>query len=243
MHRKQNIFSPRVRKRKAYATAFHIFFSYLWLHLKSKVFGKKYFNKHVNALHLKNANKVKNRVQELQGLLIKFGQLISSLSNILPEEFRAPLKRLQDQIKAKPYSEIEKTIEKQLGRKPELIFSSFSKESLAAASIGQVHKAEIDGKQVVVKIQHQNIDTIARVDLVILKNLVRFFALFMDMEGLDHTYEQVRQMIEEELDYTKEARAMAQIARNLSEVPELNVKIPKVYSEYSTAKVLTSEFY
>jgi len=70
MHRKQNIFSPRVRKRKAYATAFHIFFSYLWLHLKSKVFGKKYFNKHVNALHLKNANKVKNRVQEL----LDFGQ-------------------------------------------------------------------------------------------------------------------------------------------------------------------------
>ncbi|MBL4577104.1 MAG: AarF/ABC1/UbiB kinase family protein [Flavobacteriales bacterium] len=242
MQSQANLFSPGVRKRKAYSTAFRVFFSYSWLGLKSKFLGKNHYSRNVKSLHRQNADRIRDRIQELQGLFIKFGQLISSMSNILPEEFRAPLKGLQDQIIAKPYSEIERTIEKELGSKPDQLFTHFNKEPLAAASIGQVHKAEIDGVQVAVKIQHENIDTIAHVDLEIIEKLVKLFAAFMDMQGLEHTYQQVRQMIEEELDYVKEASAMQQIASNLSDCPELRVRIPEVYSKYSTAKVLTTEF-
>ncbi len=237
-----NIFSPRVRKRKAYFTAFQVFGSYLWLHLKSKILGKAHFDKHINSLHVKNADRVKNRVQELQGLFIKMGQLISNLSNVLPEEFRGPLEELQDHIKAKPYSEIEETIFQELGKKPDELFGNFRKEPLAAASIGQVHRATFKGEEVVVKIQHQNIDTIAKADLTILKNIVRLHGFFMSMHGLDHTYDQVRQMIEEELDYLQEAQSMQKIANSLKDAPELRVVIPKVYEEFCTKKVLVSSF-
>lgn len=242
MSKSQRIYSPGVRKRKAYLTAFQVFWSYFWLNTKSKLFGKRYYEKRVNALHTKNAKRIKQRVQELQGLFIKFGQLISNLSNVLPEEFRSPLEELQDQIPPRPYQEIEHTIEKELGKKPEAIFSSIDQKPLAAASIGQVHRAVLDGKQVIIKIQHNNIDTIANADLVILKNLVKLHGYFMDMQGLDHTYEQVRLMIEEELDYTKEAKSMMAIAQNLEGAQELNVKVPKVYQGFNTKKILVAEY-
>lgn len=238
----QKIFSPAVRKRKAYFTAFQVFMSYFWLKTKSKVFGQKYYNRRINDLHLKNADRIKTRVQELQGLFIKFGQLISNLSNVLPEEFRAPLEELQDHIQPKPYTEIEATIEKELGKKPDDIFTSFNKEPLAAASIGQVHRATLNGEQVIIKIQHKNIDTIAHADLEILQNLVKLHGYFMDMQGLDHTYEQVRLMIEEELDYQIEAKSMVSIDENLKASPELGVKIPKVYQKFNTKKILVAEF-
>jgi len=242
MPKNSRIFSPSYRKRKAYWTAFQVFMSYAWLKLKSKFLGKKHYERNIKQLHLKNADRVKNRIQELNGLFVKFGQLISNLSNVLPLEFRSPLEELQDHVKAKPYEEIEDTIQKQLGKKPSEIFSNFHKEPLAVASIGQVHRAELNGVQVVVKIQHQNIDKIADADLQILKNLVKLHGYFLDMKGLDHTYNQVKQMIEEELDYGKEAKSMLVISDNLKEVPELKITIPKVFPEHSTIKILTSTY-
>ena len=242
MSKHTRIFSPNYRKRKAYWTAFQVFISYTWLKLKSKFLGKKYYERNIKKLHLKNADRVKTRIQELQGLFVKFGQLISNLSNVLPQEFRAPLEELQDHVTAKPYEEIEETIQKQLGKKPTEIFSNFDKEPLAVASIGQVHRAELNGEHLVIKIQHQNIDTIAGADLQILKNIVKLHGYFMDIQGLDHTYNQVKLMIEEELDYAKEAKSMQAIAENLVEVPDLKIIIPKVFPEYSTTKVLTTKF-
>jgi len=236
------IFSPGVRKRKAYSTAFRVFFSYLWLNFKSKIFGKRYYDKRIKSLHLKNAGRIKIRIQELQGLFIKFGQLISNLSNVLPLEFRAPLEELQDHIKPKPYSEIKAVIQKTLGDDPDNIFSSFNHEPLAAASIGQVHRATIDGEEIVVKIQHQNIESIAKADLTILKNLIKLHGYFMDMQGLEHTYDQVAQMIKEELDYELEAQHMIEIEKNIATCKEFRVKVPRVFSKYSNGKVLTTSF-
>ncbi len=236
------IFSPSVRKRKAYSTALRVFLSYTWLKLKSKIFGAAYYQRKINQVHLRNAQRIKTRIQELQGLFIKFGQLISNLSNVLPIELRGPLEELQDHITSKPYSEIKTAINQELKADPEKIFTNFQQEPLAAASIGQVHLAEIDGKKVVVKIQHHNIDKIAEADLTILKNLVKLHAFFMNMKGLDHTYEQVEKMIREELDYTLEAQSMQRIEKNLASVPELKIKVPKVLPKYSTAKILCSEY-
>lgn len=242
MKNKQKIYSPSVRKRKAYWTAFLVFFSYLSLHLRTKLFGPNYYEQRIKELHQKNAERIKKRVQELQGLFIKMGQLISNLSNALPAEFRAPLEELQDKIKAKPYEEVEQTLLTELGEKPSDLFTSFERTPLAAASIGQVHRAKIGMEEVVVKVQHANIETIAQADLAILKNLVKLHAFFMNMKGLEHMYGQVQQMVKEELDYQQEATSMQRIARNLEAVPELRVKIPKVFDEHTTKKVLVSSF-
>ncbi len=242
MARNKDILSPNTRKRKAYTTAFIVFFSYFFLNLKSRIFGKKYKERQIIRLHRKNAIRVKNRVQELQGLFIKFGQMISILSNVLPHEFRAPLEELQDHIPPKPYKEIEETILEQTGKKPEDIFESFEKEPIAAASIGQVHRAKYKGRDIVIKIQHRNIEKIARADLTILKNLVKLHAFFMDMKGLDQMYLQVKQMIEEELDYRQEATSMQIIKKNIGTENELRVVIPEVYEEFSSSKILVAEY-
>ncbi len=239
---KKNIYRPGVRRRKAYWTAFVVFCSYYGLHLKSKIFGQKYWDKNISALHHKNANRVKNRLMELQGLFIKFGQLISNLSNALPNEFREPLEELQDSIHPKPYAEVRATFEAELGKTPEQVFTHFEEKALAAASIGQVHRARLGEREVVVKIQHANIEVIAEADLNILKNLVKIHSYFMDMKGLDGMYHQVRLMIEDELNYQKEAQSMQRITENLRAAPELNVVVPEVFAEYCTPRILVSAY-
>ena len=233
---------PFTRKYKAYKTALVVTLSYLKLNLVSKILGKKYYKKRIQALHLKNANRVKDTILELQGLFIKIGQLISILSNVLPDEFREPLESLQDKIPARSYAEVEQTIIRELGKTPNEIFTTFNKEPLAAASIGQVHRATLDGREIVVKVQHLNIPVTSKADLVILKNLVRIHAFFMDMKGLDHLYEQVKQMVSDELDYKREANSMNVIRENLQEEVDLRVIIPEVFEEYSTKRVLVTEF-
>lgn len=235
-------YRPFVRKYKAYTTALVVAFSYLKLNLISKVFGKKYYQKRIEALHLKNAERVKKTILELQGLFIKIGQLISILSNVLPDEFRGPLESLQDKIPARPYAEVEQTIIREFGKTPQELFTTFDKKPLAAASIGQVHRATLNGAEVVVKVQHINIPVTSKADLVILSNLVKIHEFFMDVKGLEHLYEQVRQMVEDELDYEREAISMNIIRENLLGQTDLRVIIPEVFLTHSTQRVLTTGY-
>ncbi len=238
---KPKIYRRGYRIRKAYWTAFRVLFSYLWLSFKSKLFGKKYYENRIFDLHVRNAERVKKAILQLQGLFIKVGQLLSNLTNFLPKAFHEPLEALQDQIPARPLKEIEERITKELGKKPEALFASFDKTPIAAASIGQVHRATLkSGESVVVKVQHNNIEDIAEVDLNIMQRLTNLTAYFFDIKGMEYAYTQVRKMIEEELDFTKEAASMQQIAANLAEEPQ--VKIPTLIPEFSTQRVLTSEF-
>ncbi|MEO0875277.1 MAG: AarF/UbiB family protein, partial [Bacteroidota bacterium] len=150
--------SPSKRIRKAYSVFARVAFSYLWLYLRKRLFGQAYFEKRITSLHIRSAERVKKAILELQGLFIKVGQLLSILTNFLPEEFQAPLDSLQDQVPARPYEQVRQRIVAELGKEPEDLFADFSREPLAAASIGQAHRARLeDGTEVVVKVQHLNI--------------------------------------------------------------------------------------
>ncbi|MEM6318931.1 MAG: AarF/UbiB family protein [Bacteroidota bacterium] len=210
--------------------------------LKSKVFGKKYYEKRVLDLHFKNAEIVKNAILELQGLFIKVGQLLSILTNFLPEAFQKPLEDLQDKIPARPYSEIEQRIRSELGDSPKNLFATFSETPIAAASIGQAHRATLfDGQEVVVKVQHQNIEKIAEVDLTVMEKLTRLAARFYEIKGMEYAYTQVRQMIEEELDFRQEAKAMQIVKHNLRDEPLF--EIPELHEALSSERVMTTTFY
>lgn len=216
--------------------------SYIWLGFKSKFFGKKYYEKRVIDLHFKNADLVKNAILELQGLFIKVGQLLSILTNFLPEAFQKPLEDLQDKIPARPYSEIEQRIKQEFGKTPQELFAFFDKTPVAAASIGQAHRATLhDGTEVIVKVQHQNIEKIAEVDLTVMEKLTRLASRFYEVKGMEYAYTQVRKMIEEELDFEQEATSMQDIKVNL--INEYQFDIPKVHPSFSTKRVLTTTFY
>ena len=237
----KKIYSRGYRVRKAYWTAFVVMKSYVWLSFKSKIFGKKYYNKRITNLHLKNANRIKTAILELEGLFIKVGQLLSILSNFLPKAFQEPLEALQNQIPPRPYEEIETRIKRELGKSSDELFSSFEKIPLASASIGQAHRATLkDGTEVVVKVQHSNIEKIADIDLQIMEKLTNLVAFFYKIKGIEYAYTQVKIMIQEELDFEKEAAAMQAVKENLKD--EILLTIPEVHEEFSTKRILTTTF-
>ncbi len=237
-----HIYSGPRRVRKAYWTAAVVMFSYFWLNLRSKFLGQAYYARRITALHLRNAERVKSAILQLNGLFIKIGQLLSILSNFLPEEFQKPLAELQDKIPPRPFDQVRERVERELGQSPESLFARFDETPLAAASIGQAHRAQLhDGTEVVVKVQHADIEEIARIDLEIMRRLTVFISFFFHIKGMGYMYTQVRKMIEEELDFASEARYMTQIAANLPK--EERIFVPEVHPDFSTTRVLTTTFY
>jgi ubiquinone biosynthesis protein len=238
----KKMYSGSRRVRKAHWTAAVVMLSYAGLMLGKKLFGERYYEKRIMALHLRNAERVKKAILELNGLFIKIGQMLSILGNFLPEAFQKPLEELQDRIPPRPYSEVRSRIEREFGKTPEALFARFDETPLAAASIGQAHRAQLpNGLKVVVKVQHADIEEVARLDLEIIRRLTRVISFFFNIRGMDHLYTQVRQMIEEELDFGREAEAMRQIGENLK--TEENLFVPEVHAEYSTTRVLTTTWF
>jgi predicted unusual protein kinase regulating ubiquinone biosynthesis (AarF/ABC1/UbiB family) len=231
----------RLRFLKAYRTTFIVIASYLWLQLLGRVFGRAYFDVRLSATHRRNATRIERTIVDLQGLFIKVGQLISIMTNFLPEEFRKPLETLQDQVPARPLREIRRRITAELGAEPDALFAQFDDVPLASASLGQVHRARLrDGSEVVVKVQHADIDEIVHIDLKTIWRIMVIVRWFVPITGLDIIYRQVREMIEAELDFVREAAFMQRIGQNLR--PEERVVVPTVHEPMCTVRVLTSTY-
>jgi len=236
------ILTGRRRFRKAYRVASQVMLSYLFLLIGKRLFGQRYYDLRIEKLHVRNAERVKKAILELDGLFIKIGQMLSILSNFLPETFQKPLEELQDRIPARPYAQVRERIHSELGKYPEELFARFDEIPLAAASIGQAHRAQLkDGTEVVVKVQHMGIEAIAQIDLEIIRRLTQISAWFYSIKGMDYIYTQVKLMIEEELDFGKEAAAMEKVRLNLQD--EKGLSIPNIHPAYSATRVMTSTWH
>ena len=232
----------RLRFLKAYRTTFVVIASYLRLALFAKLFGRGYYDANLQRIHQLNAHRIEKTIIELQGLFIKVGQLISIMTNFLPEEFRKPLESLQDAVPPRPLSEIRSRIETELGGTPEELFASFDDVPVASASLGQVHRATLEtGEEVAVKVQHADIDEIVRMDLKTIWRIMVIVSWFVPVRGMDTIYRQVREMIEAELDFVREAAFMDRIRANLPD--DDSVTVPAIHSDYCTARVLTTTFH
>lgn len=235
------IVNPRKRAKKANSTALKIFFSYSFLVFTRKIRTKANYEKRLNKLHYKNAKRVNKLVLELKGLFVKAGQLMSMMSNVLPEAYAEVLESLQDKAPEHTYAESEEIIKKELGKPISELFHSFESATIASASIGQVNVAHLkDGQKVAVKIQHPYIQEIAEADLNIIEGIIRRVSKFFKISGIDNVYIQVRKMIEQELDYEHEAKVMGIIKENLKE--HERIVIPSTYSEFQTKRIIVSSF-
>src|SRR5580765_6443046 len=183
-------------------------------------------------------------LDELGPTFVKFGQLLSMRPDIVPPDIITELRGLQDDVRPFPFEQAERVIVEDLGHSIERLFLDFEREPVAAASIGQVHRATLpNGKQVAVKVQRPGAPRQIEAVLALLyqaaklvKERVRALD-FIDARGLiDEFSRQIRQ----ELDYRLEARNAQTFHRNFAGDP--HVHVPKVYWSYTRARVLTLEW-
>lgn len=226
---------------RAYWTTFRVIASYMWLSFKGRLWGKAYKEGLLADVHRRNAKRVEGTILVLQGLFIKVGQLLSILANFLPEEFRAELEGLQDQVPPRPYSEISRRIESELGKKVSELFDELDEEPIASASLGQVHRARTkDGQVVAVKVQHHDIDRIVKLDLHTIRRILGIVQWFVPIQGLDGYYHQIKELLGQELDFEREADSVERISKNFEKDPRVRFPVP--VRSLSTKRVLTSSF-
>jgi predicted unusual protein kinase regulating ubiquinone biosynthesis (AarF/ABC1/UbiB family) len=218
-----------------------VILSYLWLKFRARFHSDAWVSHNLRQVNLRNARRIERTIIELQGLFIKVGQLISIMTNFLPEEFRRELEGLQDSVPPRPYADIEARIKEELGKAPDELFSHFERRPIASASIGQVHLAKLtDGSKVAVKVQYPDIEEIVRRDLNTLRRIFRIVEWFIPYQGLEELYREIRAIVMEELDYRAEAENAARIGANFE--GRTDVGFPRVVTELSTTRVLVTHF-
>ena len=184
------------------------------------------------------------KLKEMGPTFVKFGQILSTRHDIVPPEYIRELEVLQDDVEPFSFAEVEQIVEEELGVRLSKAFSEFDSQPLAAASLGQVHRASLrDGREVVVKIQRPGVKERIKEDLDIFEEMARaldrWTSLGEKME-LTRTVEQARKTMLQELNYRLEAANIEMMRRNLAEFEDIYV--PAVIRDYTTARVLTTEF-
>ncbi|UKO99304.1 ABC1 kinase family protein [Nostoc sp. UHCC 0870] len=187
---------------------------------------------------------IRNTLLDLGPTFIKVGQLFSTRADIFPSEYVEELAKLQDKVPAFSYEQVEKIVEKELGKKIPELFQSFEPIPLAAASLGQVHKAVLhSGESVVVKAQRPGLKKLFEIDLQILKGIARYFQNHPKWgKGRDWTgiYDECCRILWEEIDYLNEGKNADTFRRNFRGYDW--VQVPKVYWRYASPQVLTLEY-
>lgn len=231
----------RFRLARAYGVTARVLASYLWLRIWRPLIPAAAYERALIARHRSNARRVERAILELNGLFVKVGQLISILTNFLPEEFRNGLERLQDSVPARPLEQITGRIRSELGAPPDELFARFDPIPIASASLAQVHEATLhDGRRVAVKVQHADIDEIVQLDLAIIRRILGVVQFFVGLRGLESYHSEIREMILEELDFAQEAAHIRLISSHFADDPM--VGLPRVIDGLSTGRVLTTEF-
>ena len=191
-------------------------------------------------LALRTAQDVADTLGTMKGVLMKIGQLASYVDDGIAPPARRILGRLQDSVPPMSPELAAGVIEAELGAPPERIFKEWDPLPIAAASIGQVHRAiTADGQAVAVKVQYPGIAETIAADLgnvALIRSLLKMAVPSQDVTAL---IEELRERISEELDYVREAENQRRFAAHFDGHP--TIRVPKIIDELSTARVLTSE--
>src|SRR5437868_9133593 len=166
-----------------------------------------------------NERELPDDLERLGPTFVKLGQLLSSRADLLPERVLKPLARLQDRVKPFPYEDVEFIVESELKTKLNKAFSVFEREPMAAASLGQVHRAALhDGRPVVVKVQRPNIVKQIEEDFAALEQVAQFLyrhTKFGRRYQVGRILEEFEHTLGHELDYRREAANLETIENNL----------------------------
>jgi ubiquinone biosynthesis protein len=183
-------------------------------------------------------------LDELGPTFVKFGQLLSTRPDVVPPDIIVELRGLQDDVRPFPFEQAERVIEEELGNTLERLFLEFEPAPVAAASIGQVHRAVLpNGRKVAVKIQRPGAPRQIEADLGLLyqaARLVRERVRAFDFVDTRQVVDEFARSIRKELDYRQEARNAQNFHRHFAGSP--HIRVPKVYWQYTRSRVLTLEW-
>jgi ubiquinone biosynthesis protein len=183
-------------------------------------------------------------LDELGPTFVKFGQLLSTRPDVVPPDILTELQGLQDDVRPFPAADVERVVHEDLGLSIERLFLEFDERPLAAASIGQVHRAVLpNGRVVAVKVQRPNAPRQIEADIALLYQAARIAkerVRALDFIDARQLVDEFARSIRQELDYRSEARNAEAFRRNFAGHP--HVRIPRVYWSYTRARVLTMEF-
>src|SRR5690625_1426274 len=193
--------------------------------------------------HQRRAERLTNTIASLGPTFIKLAQVFSARADILPEPYLSTIGKLQDRVPPQSPASIEMVIATELGRPVDEIFDEFEREPVAAASLGQVHRARVDGETVAVKVLRPGVADLIAIDLDISSRVLYLLNILFPnhhVRALSTVVREFSVRIQEEIDFREEARHMASF-HELFE-GDRRVRAPGVYEEYTKRRVLVMEW-
>lgn len=201
-----------------------------------KFLGTKFLNRE----HDKNAEDLKNILGNLKGPIMKIAQLLSTVPDLLPEEYVNELTKLQSNAPPMGWNFVKRRMKNELGFDWLDSFDSFEKEPFAAASLGQVHRAVYKGENVVCKLQYPDMNSIVDADVNQLKLIFSIYKKIDTSIDTSEIQKEISVRIKEELEYKQEQKHIQLFNLIFNEFNE--VRIPKVYKEISTNRLISMNF-
>ncbi|MFA7061753.1 MAG: AarF/ABC1/UbiB kinase family protein [Pedobacter sp.] len=194
-----------------------------------------------NETHLSAALQLLGAMGYLRGAVMKVGQMLANLPEVMPDEFAKVLSTLHFEAAPMHYALVREVFLDEFGHEPEDVFALFERRPFAAASLGQVHRARLhSGEDVAVKIQYPGIVGTIRADLRNLRLLLQPMRMTSDWPNLLDKLADIEQMLLMETDYLQEADFGKQLSNFFT--PADRIVIPRIYRQYSTQRVLTTEY-
>ncbi len=190
----------------------------------------------------KNARKALKTFISLGPVYIKLGQWLSSRADILPQPYLEELAKLQDEVPAESFDKVKPIIEKDLGPMDQN-FDFVDTNVISGASLGQVYKAKLRGKDVIIKVKRPGIEKVVEEDIHVLKKIIPFAMKFVDPNlrySAEAMLSQFIETIHEEMDYRIESQNLKEIKKNMESYPKLI--IPSVIDDRSSQNILTMEY-
>jgi predicted unusual protein kinase regulating ubiquinone biosynthesis (AarF/ABC1/UbiB family) len=218
---------------------------YLWLDQQAWSYGGQPTAERKAKRRRARAIWIRETLLHLGPTFIKVGQFFSTRADLFPSEYVEELSKLQDRVPAFGYEQVAAIVQQELGKPIEQIYSYFDPTPLAAASLGQVHRAKLKtGEEVVVKVQRPGLTRLFTIDLEICRGIAEFFQYHTRWGGPGRDwigiYEECRRTLWEEVDYLNEGRNADTFRRNFRDMPQ--IAVPKVYWRYTSPRLLTLEY-
>ncbi len=206
-----------------------------------KYYGEKLVNPELtkDKLNEENAEDIYDGLKSMKGSALKVAQMLSMEKNIMPRAYVEKFSLAQFQVPPLSAPLVRKTFKKYLGQEPEALFDTFEADSVNAASIGQVHRATLNGKQLAVKIQYPGIAESISSDLALVKPVaLKMFNI--KAKDSDKYFKEIEDKLLEETDYNLELKQSREITEACAHIP--NLKFPEYYENLSSERILTMDW-